>query len=112
MPHFATKFSESLLTQTAALSGGRETGLQMTTENRSDDVAERQAIKYSAAVGKGVPKEVVDSVREQLKMAGPPPIYDDHKEVPFVYEVIENEGWRQRALSVIVPWVAVRSRSK
>ena len=75
----------------------------------SDSIAEQQAIKYASAVGHGGPVEVIENVKANLKTARPLPIYNDHREIPFVYEILENEEWTTGVLSVIRPWLAVRT---
>jgi hypothetical protein len=88
------------------------TATQMATQEALDDTAERQAAEFAAAIGDAVPVTVVDNAKERLQIARPPSIYLDHEEVPFLYEILESEGWQDAVLPVLNAWLAVRTHPK
>lgn len=73
----------------------------------NSDIAKRQASAYTDAVGPSVPLDVIDKVRECAKGATPYPAYQSNPEIPFIYEILHFEGWREMVFPVVQTWIEV-----
>ncbi|KAL9098674.1 MAG: hypothetical protein Q9163_005710 [Psora crenata] len=67
-----------------------------------------KASTYADAVRQSVPLDVIDKIPECAKSATPYPAYQSNSEIPFVYEILRFEGWREMVFPVVRTWIEVR----
>jgi len=80
---------------------------QKTAENGTKTIAEQQATQFADAVGSSIPKDVMSNAQEHLQTAPLVPIYKDHDDIPFLFEILENDGWKDAVQSVLEAWLSV-----
>ena len=86
---------------------------QMTSNidaNVHDDqisIAEQQTSSHRDAVGQTVSLSLINSIKEAVKIAYPHPVYKNHAEVPFTYEILQFKGWDDIVLPLAHAWIEV-----
>merc|ERR1711939_1009152 len=85
--------------------------VQMTVGNSADtrdelvNHAERLRHGWEHAIGETVSTDVINSICEAVKSAKPHPAYKEHADIPFIYEILDFEGWDSIVLPLAIAWI-------
>ena len=67
----------------------------------------KESIPYREAVGFGTRPSLLADVKSRIDATSLKAIYEQHQEVPFLYEVLDTRAWHDSVRGLVDCWAAV-----
>ena len=84
-----------------------ETERKVTSEY-AEEIVESQSLRYQHAIGRGLPKAMVEDLCRLAESSSTREIYTKYSEFRFVYEMLSTVHRRDEVLRCVNAWVEVR----